>query len=65
MSQLRVLLDACVAPGVGSRLREAGADICHVLEVDPTMEDPEVIALAKRDDRLLVTFDRKLPLSSS
>lgn len=59
-SPIRVLLDACVAPSVATRLRKTGADVLHMLEIDATMEDPDVIALARRDDRLLVTSDRKL-----
>lgn len=58
--QIRVLLDACVAPTVRTHLRKAGAGVLHMLDIDATMEDPEVIALAKRDDRLLITLDRKL-----
>jgi len=47
MSEIRILLDACVGWTAKLRLEEVGADVRHVLDVAPTMKDPEVIALAR------------------
>ena len=44
------------APSV-ARLRESGLDIVSVLEDHRGMEDPDVIRLARRLDRTLITFD--------
>ena len=40
------------------RLRAAGHDVKAVIEIDPGAEDPSVLSLAARENRILLTFDR-------
>lgn len=40
------------------RLRAAGYDVTAIAEIRPGMLDSEVLALASRESRWLVTFDR-------
>jgi predicted nuclease of predicted toxin-antitoxin system len=41
-------------------LEAIGADVAHMLDIKPSAKDPEVISTALRDERLLVTYDRRL-----
>lgn len=40
------------------RLRDAGVDVAAIAEQAPGMRDTEVLALARREQRWLVTYDR-------
>lgn len=40
------------------RLRELGYDIVAVIEDSPGIEDPQVLARAAREARIVLTFDR-------
>ena len=40
------------------RLRDAGVDVAAIAEQAPGMRDTEVLALARREERWLVTYDR-------
>ncbi len=40
------------------RLRDAGMDVAATAEQSPGMRDAEVLALARREQRWLVTYDR-------
>lgn len=54
---MRLLADENV-PGPSVRLlRERGLDVASVIETDPGLSDPDVIRLARRLGRVLVTFD--------
>lgn len=54
------MLDACVGRATERALEAVGADVLHVLDVDPRMDDRDVISLANSEDRLLITLDRRL-----
>ncbi|MBI3360914.1 MAG: DUF5615 family PIN-like protein [Chloroflexi bacterium] len=40
------------------QLRDAGHDVAAVIEDSPGDKDPEVLARAAREDRIVLTFDR-------
>jgi predicted nuclease of predicted toxin-antitoxin system len=55
---MRFLADACVAVRVAAWLREQGHDAVHVRELGlQHLADPEVFALAAREQRVVLTFD--------
>jgi predicted nuclease of predicted toxin-antitoxin system len=55
---VRWLADECVAGPVVARLREAGHDVTYMAELAPSTTDPEVVAIAHREGRLLLTEDK-------
>ncbi len=55
---MRWLADECVDAGLVDQLRTAGHDVAYVAEVAPGATDPEVLRLARDDDRLLLTEDK-------
>lgn len=54
----RLLIDENVPFYLVDHLRRLGHDLLHVRDVRPGLADEEVLALAVRDARILVTFDR-------
>ncbi len=54
---MRYLMDENMYGGVVAQLREAGHDIAWVAEDSPSSADPNVLARASREDRVLVTLD--------
>jgi len=59
---VRLLLDAHVSGrAIGRRLREAGHDVLALGDEQrfDALADPEVLALAAREERVLVTFNVK------
>src|SRR5262245_14139952 len=57
---MRFLADENVSRLVVERLRAGGCDVMSVGEVDPGAPDEHVLALAKAEDRILITEDRDL-----
>ena len=55
---MKLLADESVERLVIAGLRAAGHDVTAVVEDRPGLADPEVLALAQRDDRVLVTNDK-------
>jgi predicted nuclease of predicted toxin-antitoxin system len=55
---VRWLADECGAAPVVARLREAGYDVTYMAETAPAATDPEALARAHREDRLLLTEDK-------
>jgi predicted nuclease of predicted toxin-antitoxin system len=55
---VRWLADECVAGLVVARLREAGYDVTYMAELAPSTPDADVIALAHREGRVLLTEDK-------
>lgn len=55
---MRWLADECVAGPVVARLREAGHDVTYMAELAPSTSDPDAIAPAHREGRLLLTEDK-------
>jgi predicted nuclease of predicted toxin-antitoxin system len=52
------LADECVAASLVRGLRGAGHDVLYIAEFAASLSDPEVIALASREERLLLTADK-------
>ena len=54
---MRYLMDENMYGDVVDRLRTAGHDISWVAEDNPSTPDPNVLARASKEDRVLVTLD--------
>jgi predicted nuclease of predicted toxin-antitoxin system len=52
------LADECVAASLVRELRGAGHDVLYIAEFAASLSDPEVIALAFREGRILLTADK-------
>lgn len=55
---MRWLADECVAARLVNRLREDGHDVLYVAEIAAGLSDVDVINLARRDNRVLLTEDK-------
>jgi len=55
---VRLLADANVEAVVVQRLRAEGHDVAYVRELAPRLLDPVVLALARRQRRILLTNDK-------
>ena len=55
---MRWLVDECVDAGLVTLLRESGHDVVYMSDVAPRAPDPEVMVLADRENRLLLTEDK-------
>jgi predicted nuclease of predicted toxin-antitoxin system len=55
---VRWLADECVAAPLVALLRTDGHDVLYVAEAAAGLSDPDVIALALREKRLLLTEDK-------
>ncbi len=54
---MRFLIDENMSPAFAAQLRNEGHDAIAVAETAPRLPDPEVLAWAARENRILVTFD--------
>lgn len=54
---MRILADANFNEPMVAALRNAGYDVVWMYEDDQRMADPNILARAVREDRLLITFD--------
>lgn len=55
---MRWLADANIPGYAIAYLRQRGEDVLSIAETSPTASDIEVLALARREQRLLMSFDR-------
>lgn len=55
---VRWLVDECVAAPLVASLRSLGHDVLYVAEVAAGLSDADVIALAAREKRILLTEDK-------
>ena len=55
---LRFLVDVGVGKLAERHLAQAGYDVKSVRDVDPFMTDPEILQLAKREQRVVITMDK-------
>ncbi len=55
---IRFLLDENVPLASIHLLRQAGWDVAAIIEDSPGVSDTEVMARARREQRIIVTFDR-------
>jgi predicted nuclease of predicted toxin-antitoxin system len=55
---MRFLVDASLPPALAGTLHEAGHDAVFLAEIgSPSASDPEVIELARREERIIITAD--------
>ena len=57
-SELRFLVDVGVGRGIEKYLRKEGYDMKAVRDIDPRMEDEEIIHIAVSENRMVVTMDK-------
>jgi len=57
-SELRFLVDVGVGKGIERYLREEGYDAKAVRDIDPRMEDEEIIRIAVSENRMVITMDK-------
>lgn len=50
--------DECIAAPLVARLRAADHDVIYIAEAAPSLSDADVVALALKDGRLLLTEDK-------
>ena len=55
---LKLLLDENIGYLVLSALRGKGYDVKSILEENPSLDDAAVLALAEKEQRILVTLDK-------
>ena len=56
---MKFLLDVCASSrALRTLLNDLGHEVLSILEVDPRAEDDALLALALREDRVLVTEDK-------
>jgi len=55
---MRLLLNENIPLASVRALREAGHDVLAITEYSPGITDQEVLQLAQRENRIVVTFDR-------
>ena len=53
-----ILADENIVSAVVSRLRADGLDVVWIAEVSPSIQDPDVLAHAVREHRILITDDK-------
>jgi len=56
--ELRFLVDLGVGKGIERYLREEGYDTKAVRDIDPRMEDEEIIRTAVTENRMIITMDK-------
>ncbi|MCE2501501.1 MAG: DUF5615 family PIN-like protein [Dehalococcoidia bacterium] len=54
---MQFVIDENMSPFIVTLLRDDGHDVIAVAEDAPRLPDPEVLAWAVREDRILATFD--------
>ena len=54
---MRFVIDENMPRATTALLRGAGHDVIAIAEVAPKLPDPEILAWAVRDNRILTTFD--------
>jgi len=57
-SKLSFLVDVGVGKGIEKYLRENGYDTKAVRDIDPRMEDEEIIHTAVSENRIVITMDK-------
>lgn len=55
---MKLLLDACVWPGAAAELESCGHEVLRVCDFPDNPSEEEILALALREDRIVVTLDK-------
>jgi predicted nuclease of predicted toxin-antitoxin system len=57
-SELKFLVDVGVGKKVEEFLHKNGYDVLPVRKINPRMSDPEIIDIAAKDNRIIITMDK-------
>jgi len=57
-SGLKFLVDVGVGKGIEEHLNQIGYDTRAVRDIDPRMEDEEIIRIAVSENRMIITMDK-------
>jgi len=57
-SELKFLVDVGVGKKVEQYLKDEGYDTKAVRDIDPQMEDKDIICIAASEDRMVITMDK-------
>jgi len=57
---MRILADENIDRPIAAWLREQGHDVVEAATVAPEAADAELIAISRREGRILMTFDRDI-----
>jgi len=55
---MRFVVDECTGPALASWLRSQGHDVISIYDDAPRMLDEDILPLAVREDRIVVTNDK-------
>lgn len=58
LSELRFLIDVGVGKGIEKYLQDEGYDTKTVRDIDPRMEDEDIIRTAVTENRMVITMDK-------
>ena len=58
MSTQKILVDVSAGTSVADWLRAFGQDVVAVRDLDPRMSDTDILTLAVREQRLVITMDK-------
>ncbi len=56
--KLKILIEVGVGKAVENWLKNAGYDVLALRDIDPKMPDDEILDIAAREKRLLITMDK-------
>ena len=55
---MKIIVDVGVGEAVEDELKRQGYDVIGVRRLNPAMPDPEILAIAVQDQRLVITMDK-------
>lgn len=55
---LKFVLDVGVGNKTLQMLRNNGYDVVSILEIEPSMDDSEILLIAENEERMVVTMDK-------
>ncbi len=58
MHELKLLFDVGVSKRAEIHFRDKGFDVLSIRELSPTMKDSDILELAVKEDRLVITMDK-------
>jgi predicted nuclease of predicted toxin-antitoxin system len=54
----RFVVDVCAGQVVANTLQSFGLDLKSIVEINPKMDDPDILEIANQENRILVTMDK-------
>ncbi|MDO8969330.1 MAG: DUF5615 family PIN-like protein [Saprospiraceae bacterium] len=55
---LKFVLDVGVGNKTLQLLRNEGFDVISILEIEPSMDDSDILSIAEKEERMVVTMDK-------